>query len=152
MAKIPVILPSAGIGSANPAAAPPAVSGVGGTPSLAVRGPAQSKEHFSAKANPATWARGLNRTQTAVQQAMSVVKAVPFLSQGGSLVTNQVFTAGTAVAINHGLGRPYAGYFVLNVRGGYGSFQDSGNPNTGLNAQQITLKALNNCTADLWIY
>lgn len=108
-------------------------------------GPAQSREQFTGPN-----ARPLNRIQSAIRDALAVIKAMPFAN--GNLVQAVAFSSGTAKSVQHGLGRAYVGYMVINVQGAGATFHATAPTDPRLSTTQITLTASATCTADVWIY
>ncbi len=101
MPRVPVSIQSQPIGSANPniktgRSVP--------LPSIRQKGPSQQRERFAD--------RQLNRIQDAANEAVSVVKGLPFAD--GNLIQGVPFVAGQTATLNHGLGRTWVGFFVVN--------------------------------------
>lgn len=93
-----------------------------------------------------------DRMQRQSQVVSGQVAACPFVA--GKLKSLK-FTAGTALVVNHGLGRP-AGWFVVR-----GNYDGSGNyprisesaSQSGINQSvQVSLTADASCTVDVWFY
>lgn len=62
------------------------------------------------------------------------------------------FTAATATAIAHKLGRAYQGWAVVRVRGAGATFFETANSLASLDAQQVILTASATCTADVEVW
>lgn len=142
MPRVPVTISQTPIGSANPTSTTraPQVAGVRS------RGPSQQREQFSD--------RGLNRLQTAINQAVSVVKSLPFAD--GNYLSNVSMVQG-ANTLQHGLGRAWQGYMVVNVQGGLvasmATFAAAHNTTTpALDAAVIVVTSTAACQADIWVW
>lgn len=142
MPRVPFRISQSPVGSTNPAApgrAAPAYS----TRSL---GPSQQREQFADRA--------LNRLQTAINQAVSVVKSLPFAD--GNYLANVSMVQG-ANTLQHGLGRAWQGYMVVNVQGGlvasmatFAAAHDATTP--ALDAGVIVITSTAACAASVWVW
>jgi hypothetical protein len=127
-------------------------------------GPSQPLEQFG-QGLPANVARALNAVQQNALAAMGPVKALPFAD--GNLLENVPITfyggsAGGAPynVLKHGLGRPWRGYDIKAVKGGYiTAHAVVANPTSELDAQQIQLWVQSSSfsflvapTMDVWVY
>lgn len=140
--RIPTRIQSQGIGTYNPAS--PGRVGAA-LPAVRVTGPAQALEHFADRA--------LNQIQSNAARATAAAKANPF--GDGNLIQNISWGNGASQAISHGLGAPYAGFFLVNCTGLVaGTATATWIPDTpvSLNAVRIVLLPQGTFTSDVWVY
>jgi len=159
--RIPVRVQGSPLGSVNTSAGGRAIP----PPTLVSEGPAQLLEMFGGgNGIPENVARALNQIQTNIAKAMSQVKESPFadgnLIEKFPLVNGGAAGAAPYTIINHGLGKPYRGAFILSTTGGYVTASAIvANSTASLDSAQIQLWTLvtafagvSQVLANIWVY
>lgn len=67
-------------------------------------------------------------------------------------LSGNVFWSGQTVLINHGLGRPYLGWYVVRAQGGAASFVEAALPPGVDTSQAIAITSANAGTFDLIVF
>lgn len=85
-----------------------------------------------------------HRAQALAIEQARVTRNAP-IGASGTVVT-ATFTAGQTLSLAHKLGRVPRAWVLLDVSGGYGSFQ-----RTAWDSKTITIQSQNGCTAAWWV-
>ena len=137
MARIPVtIQTSQPVGTTNPAVV---TSRSTAPPNIRTLGPAQPRMQFKDFAS--------NRVQSAANQAFR--RSAARADSDQLTVPGVAFSAGTQLAVRHGLGRAWVGCALVNPQGGYLSYKVAHNADTRLDASTVLVTCQNNVTADV---
>jgi hypothetical protein len=98
-----------------------------------------------------TIVRQLERLQEAVRRTTAAVRSAPYLNSP-SYIKDIDFTNGVDKVIAHYLNRPYSGWRLNRIRGGFGRCHEVVQNDTTLDSKQITLAVSATFTADLEIW
>lgn len=97
--------------------------------------------------------RALDEVQTRMRAENAPAGGLPF--GNGNMIKGVAFVATVPKVIQHGLGKPYAGYLVMNIISTAADVlprRVTPDPDGALAKFQITLTAAVTCTADVWVY
>ncbi len=101
-------------------------------------------------ADPTKLYQVISRLQSNLVAAIRPLSENPTLA--GNLLTGLSFTGGTALNISHGLGRPFVGFYCVDVVGAAWAGQRVALPPGVTSKQMIAIQTANTCTASLWVF
>jgi hypothetical protein len=100
--------------------------------------------------SPVTMQRLVNDLYQTIEQETRALRALPFAS--GVWLKNQSFVASTTLYLQHGLQRPYLGWFC--TRSTNGAFVGKEMPLLAAQTSDrvLPLQSANTCTADIFVF
>ncbi len=113
----------------------------------------RARANVAARGRVFTGDQNADEMQRRLRAEAAPAGSLPF--GNGNLIAGQNFSTGVQLIVNHGLGRPFQGFFLVNPRGyasGVPAATFFGETPLTLSSIRIVLYGLGVFTADVWVY